>query len=133
VGYRDRGTRSSLPFRLEEPTAESIAALDLEIYVAALDHQSSIVTSLDDKGSRPALAIEPLPDIVDRIQVEARVEIVRDVADMRCRQEVRQTTIRMIRRQRLLIEDVKRGAGDLAIAKHCDQVGGALASIAATT
>jgi len=28
VGCRDRGTRSSLPLRLEEPTAESIAALD---------------------------------------------------------------------------------------------------------
>jgi hypothetical protein len=83
MGHGDGGMRAHLHLGLEEPTAEAIAALDLEVYVAPLDHQSSIVTRPLDKGSRLALAIKPLPDIVDRILVEARIEIVRDVANMR--------------------------------------------------
>jgi hypothetical protein len=54
-----------------------------------------------DCGSHPALAIKPVPDIVDGILVEAGIEIVRDVADMRRGQEVRQTAERIIGRQRL--------------------------------
>ena len=49
VGHRDRRTRASLPVRLEEPTAEAIAALDLEIYVATLNHQFSITARVGDK------------------------------------------------------------------------------------
>jgi hypothetical protein len=45
----------------EEPTAETIAALDLELYVAPLDHH---VLRGDDLSTRarPALAIEPHSD-----------------------------------------------------------------------
>src|SRR5580658_7520347 len=79
--------------------------------------RSTIMSSVA-KRSQPVSSfipgVEPLPDIVDRVLVETRIEAARDVADMRRGQQVRQAAERMIGRQRPLVEDVDRRAADLA-------------------
>jgi hypothetical protein len=60
------------------------------------------------------LAVEPFGYVVDRVLIEALVEAARNVSDVRSRQQVRQAPQGMIKRQRLLIEDVNGRARDLA-------------------
>src|SRR5580704_12503182 len=80
--------------------------------------RSTIISSVAKRLRRTSAfipGVEPLPDIIDRVLVEARVEAARDVADMRCRQQIRLAAKRMIGWQRLLIKDVNPGAGDCAV------------------
>jgi hypothetical protein len=39
MGHGDGGMLARVHLGLEEPAAEAIAALDLEVYVASLDHE----------------------------------------------------------------------------------------------
>src|SRR5271163_1919028 len=81
------------------------------------------VAKLLQPASASIPGVEPLPDIVDRVLIEARIEATRDVADMRCRQQVRLAAQRMIGRQRLLVKDVDPGAGDFAVSQSRKQIG----------
>src|ERR1700726_4088967 len=81
------------------------------------------VAKLLHSASASIPSVEPLPDIVDRVLIEARIEATRDVADMRCRQQVRLAAKRMIGRQRLLVKDVDPGAGDFAVSQSRKQIG----------
>src|SRR5260370_2178073 len=67
-------------------------------------------------------AVKPPSDVLDRVPVEALVQPARDVADMRRRQQVRQAAERVLGRQRLLVEDIDRCAGDLLIFKRRNEV-----------
>src|ERR1700730_1613145 len=69
----------------------------------------------------PFLGVEPLPNIRDGILVERLVKTMRYVADMRCCQYVVQRAEGVRRRQRLNVEYVDRGAGDLLLPQHADQ------------
>src|SRR5580700_6214567 len=81
------------------------------------------VAKLLQSASASPPSVEPLPDIVDRVLIEARIEATRDVADMWCRQQVRLAAKRMIGRQRLLVKDVDPGAGDFAVSQSRKQIG----------
>ena len=74
-------------------------------------------------AARGGLAVEPTADVRDRILVESRVEAAGDVADMRRCQQVRQRAERMVKRQRLLVEDVDGCAGDLFVVKRRNEIG----------
>jgi hypothetical protein len=76
------------------------------------------VAKLLQSASASILSVEPLPDIVDRVLIEAHIQATRDVADMWCRQQVRLAAKRMIGWQRLLVEDVDPGAGDFAASRR---------------
>src|SRR5258708_39485555 len=65
--------------------------------------------------------VEPLPNIRDGILEECLVKTLRSVCDMRRRQYVVQRSKRVIRRQRLNVEDVDRRAGDLLVLQRADQ------------
>ncbi len=54
----------------EQPTAQAVTALNLEFNVAWLDHDS-FLTKVTVRCS--GLSIEPLPDVLHRILVEALV------------------------------------------------------------
>src|SRR5882757_3708736 len=67
------------------------------------------------------MRIEPPPNIRDGILVERLVETARYVADMRRCQHVVQRPERVIRRQRLNVENVDRRPGNLLVLQHADQ------------
>src|SRR5262249_20389921 len=66
---------------------------------------------------------EPPDDIRDRILIEDPVEVARDVSDMRRRNHGVELPQRMISRERLDIENVYGGAGDVPIAERIDEGG----------
>ncbi len=74
-------------------------------------------SGLHDASAR-WLAVQPTADVCDRILVEASVKAAGDIADMRRRQHVRQSAERVLKRQRLLVEDIDRCAGDLLVFKR---------------
>src|SRR5580700_291648 len=65
--------------------------------------------------------VEPLPNVRNRILIERLVKPLRDIADVRCCQDVVQRPKGVIRRQRLNIEYVDRCAGDLLVLQDADQ------------
>src|ERR1700724_1888266 len=71
------------------------------------------VAKLLQSASASIPSVEPLPDIVDRVLIEARIEATRDVADVWRGQQVRQRAERMVERQRLLVKDIDGSTGDL--------------------
>src|SRR5262245_23234423 len=67
------------------------------------------------------MRVEPLPDIRDGVFVERFVKTLRDVADMRCCEDVVQRSERVRRRQRLDVENVNCRAGDLLVLQRANQ------------
>src|SRR5580700_2006075 len=65
--------------------------------------------------------VEPLPNVRNRILIERLVKPLRDIADVRCCQDVVQRPEGMIWRQGLNIEYVDRCASDLLVFQHTDQ------------
>src|SRR4029077_20894999 len=59
--------------------------------------------------------VEPLPNVRNSILIERLVKILRDIGDMRCCQDVVQRPEGGIRGQRLHVEYVDCGAGDLLV------------------
>src|ERR1700722_12681948 len=102
-----------------------MAGCRTDLFLGTNSHprRRSLPPASNSTSRRSTMTIEPLPDIVDRVLIKALIEAARDVADMRCRQQVRQAAERVIRRQRLLVEDVDRGAGDLAASPSSEQIG----------
>src|SRR5258706_15679671 len=70
---------------------------------------------------RVLMGVEPLPNIRDGILVERIVKIMRYVSDMRRREYVVEGPEGVRRRQRLNVEYVDRGAGDLLVLQRADQ------------
>src|ERR1700722_2833863 len=119
--HRDGRMPGRPVLRHEEPSAETVTALDTEFHVAPLHHHALRSEAISVGISVPP-SVEPLPYIVDRVLIEALIEATRDVADMRCRQQLRLAAKRMIGRQRLLVKDVDPGAGDFAVTQSRKQI-----------
>src|SRR5216684_7778357 len=68
-----------------------------------------------------SMGVEPLPNVRDGILVERLVETARYVPDMRRCQHVVERPERVIRRQRLNVENVDRRPGNLLVLQHADQ------------
>src|SRR5882757_1803496 len=82
---------------------------------------SSLLGIVFPCSCRVLMGVEPLANIRDGILVERLVETARYVADMRRCQHVVQRPKRVIRRQRLNVENVDRRPGNLLVLQHADQ------------
>src|SRR5258705_10268628 len=82
---------------------------------------SSLLGIVFPCSCRVLMGVEPLANIRDGILVERPVETMRYVADMRRCQYVVEGPERVIRRQRLNVENVDRRPGNLLVLQHADQ------------
>ena len=65
------------------------------------------------RRSRPRILmtpVQPRGNVRNDIAIKRPVELLRDVSDVRSREDVLETTERMRRGQRLLVEDIDGGA-----------------------